>query len=123
MSWSIGYDEKWKRDIGYGVPAYCDHPDCNELIDRGLGYVCAKEEPRGGDGCGLYFCGKHSGYWSKNENLSGCCERCRDGLPPFTPKPEHPEWLAFKATDPSWEEWRKEQSDSNRIAVDEKGRG
>lgn len=21
MSWSIGYDEKWQRDIGYGVPA------------------------------------------------------------------------------------------------------
>ena len=36
MSWSIGYDDNWDRDIGYGVPAYCDHPGCNEEIDRGF---------------------------------------------------------------------------------------
>lgn len=110
MGWSIGFDEKWQRDIGYGVPAYCDHPDCNEKIDRGLSYVCANEEPRGGDGCGLYFCGKHLGYGSEdNDNLRNCCERCAEGKEAFMPKPEHPEWLAFKATDPSWEKWRKEQ--------------
>jgi hypothetical protein len=45
-----------------------------------------------------------------NENLGCCCERCADGKEPFTPKPEHPEWLAFKATDPSWAKWRKEQA-------------
>jgi len=28
MGWSIGYDGNWKRDIGYGVPAYCDFPGC-----------------------------------------------------------------------------------------------
>ena len=28
MGWSIGYDEKWQRDIGYGVPAICDYPGC-----------------------------------------------------------------------------------------------
>ena len=48
MGWSIGYDSNWDRDIGYGVPAYCDHPDCNEEIDRGLSYVCGGE-PYGGD--------------------------------------------------------------------------
>src|SRR4051812_7048849 len=26
MGWSIGYDSNWQRDIGYGVPAFCDHP-------------------------------------------------------------------------------------------------
>ena len=37
MGWSLGYDGRWKRDIGYGVPAVCDFPGCNEEIDRGCG--------------------------------------------------------------------------------------
>lgn len=54
MGWSIGYDERWKRDIGYGVPATCDHPGCEEKIDRGLSCVCANQQPYGGEhGCGL----------------------------------------------------------------------
>jgi hypothetical protein len=109
MGWSIGYDDKWKRDIGYGVPAYCDHPDCGETIDRGLAHVCAGEEPRGGHrGCGLYFCEKHLLY---SPQFGAICERCYPKVrKPFSPKPEHPEWLAFKATDPNWEEWRNEQT-------------
>lgn len=39
MGWSVGFDENWQRDIGYGVPAYCDHPQCKAEIDRGLDYV------------------------------------------------------------------------------------
>ena len=31
MSWAVGYDSKWQRDIGYGVPSICDHPKCNRL--------------------------------------------------------------------------------------------
>lgn len=59
MGWSLGYDDRWKRDIGYGVPAYCDQPGCTEEIHRGLAYVCGSH-PFGGDrGCGLYFCGSH----------------------------------------------------------------
>jgi hypothetical protein len=46
MGWSIGYDENWKRDIGYGVPAVCDHPKCNKIINRGLSYVCGGEPIR-----------------------------------------------------------------------------
>jgi hypothetical protein len=103
MGWSIGWDEAWNRDIGYGVPAYCDHPKCNAEIDRGLGYVCGGE-PYGGDrGCGLYFCGRHK---------NGCelCPRCAARRP--TPyrriKPEHPRWIRHKLSDPSWAEWRSE---------------
>lgn len=59
MSWAIGFDEKWQRDIGYGVPAYCDHPGCKAEIDRGLPYVCGGEPYGGSNGCGLYFCEKH----------------------------------------------------------------
>ena len=44
MGWAIGYDGRWERDIGYGVPAVCDHPDCNVRIDRGLDYVCNRIE-------------------------------------------------------------------------------
>ena len=102
MGWSIGYDSKWKRDIGYGVPAYCDHPECDEKIDRGLAFVCGGEPYGGERGCGLYFCGKHL-------PLSGrqLCERCQKNKPSFTPKPEHPTWIKHKLTDPSWKEWRK----------------
>lgn len=105
MEWSLRYDSNWKRDIGYGVPAYCDHPKCNEEIDRGLAHVCGGE-PYGGDhGCGLYFCGKHHGYfpWKK-------CSRCKNKKKPFEPKPDHPEWIHHKATDESWADWRKENA-------------
>ncbi len=100
MSWSVGYDGRWKRDIGYGVTAYCDHPDCMEVIDRGLGYVCRGEQPYGGDGCGLYFCEKHS------RSSSGECERCAAGAKPFEMKADHPDWIAWKLVDSSWEKWR-----------------
>jgi len=106
MGWSIGYDSQWYRDIGYGVPSICDHPDCNEEIDRGLGYVCGGE-PYGGEyGCGLFFCGSH---------LFGAkclCEKCieqedeidRDEC--FEPKPDTQEWINHKLTDESWQQWR-----------------
>lgn len=53
------------REAGYGVEAECDHPDCTERIDRGLGYLCGDnpdghrdpEEP----GCGKYYCEQHQG--------------------------------------------------------------
>lgn len=106
MSWQIGYDDKWKRDIGYGVPALCDHPGCNEQIDRGLAYVCSHGDPYGGDGCGLYFCLTHKWF--------GKCERCEAEKPPFEPKPDIAEWTNFKMTDESWAEWRKTQKPKRR---------
>lgn len=102
MSWAVGYDEKWQRDIGYGVPAICDHPRCHGKIDRGLAYVCGGEAYGGERGCGLYFCCPHL-----NDSL---CPRCQQGKPPFKPKPDTPEWISHKATDPIWAEWREEQA-------------
>jgi len=104
MSWAIGFDSNWNRDIGYGVPAYCDHPDCDEEIDRGLSYVCCDTQPYGGEGCGLYFCAKHSYITEKHYGLCVCCLR---GNKPFSPKPDHHEWVNWKLTDESWEEWRQ----------------
>ena len=125
MGWSIGYDSTWGRDIGYGVPAYCDHPDCNEEIDRGLGYVCGGgpygENPRGeGDGCGLFFCGKHL-------NGANLCDRCAsadEAYNPFPAKPDHLTWIRHKLTDPSWGRWRKENPEIVReLSVVEKDTG
>lgn len=107
MGWAIGYDTHWKRDIGYGVPAFCDYPGCGAFIDRGLAYVCGGE-PRGGErGCGLYFCGKH--LLLPLRGASQLCERCVKRRKPFTPTPDSVTWLHFKMTDPSWRGWREER--------------
>lgn len=106
MSWAIGFDTKWSRDIGYGVPACCDHPGCYAEIDRGLSYVCGGEPYGGERGCGLYFCGSHLRF---NDSFTQLCERCEEGEAPFSPTPDHPTWINHKATDPSWKEWREEQ--------------
>lgn len=101
MGWSLGYDEHWQRDIGYGVPATCDHPDCNEKIDRGLSYVCGADVHGGEKGCGLFFCSQHQ------VGAHQRCERCTWEGQPFAAKPDHPEWMNWKLSDESWEVWRK----------------
>ncbi len=105
MGWSIGYDEHWQRDIGYGVPATCDYPGCGAQIHRGLAYVCGGQPYGGETGCGLYFCKVHA--------PADTCERCADGPTetPFDPTPDVPEWIAHKLTDDSWAEWRAEHPD------------
>jgi hypothetical protein len=101
MGWSIGFDSQWGRDIGYGVPAVCDHPRCEKASDRGLAYVCGGE-PYGGDkGCGLYFCYAHL-------SADNRCARCRNRKPPFTPKPDVPRWMRHKLKHSSWVRWRDE---------------
>jgi len=98
MGWSIGYDNHWMRDIGYGVPCKCDHPDCDKDIDRGLSYVCRGSEPYGGeDGCGLYFCEEHMGEKCEHQDVE--------------PKPDVKEWVEHKLNDESWAEWRKNNPD------------
>jgi hypothetical protein len=99
MSWAIGFDDTWRRDVGYGVPAYCDFTECSTDIDRGLSFVCGGEAYGGSRGCGLFFCSKHLDH-------RHLCSRCRRGKAPFEPKREHPRWLAHKLTDASWSEWR-----------------
>lgn len=98
MGWSLGYDSNWNRDVGYGVPAYCDHPGCDEKINRGLAYVCCDQQMYGGeDGCGLYFCSNHR-----------TAECTHHG---FKPAPEHPDWVRHKLTHDSWQQWREEHPD------------
>lgn len=107
MSWAVGFDSNWQRDIGYGVPAFCDHPRCTVEIDRGLSYVCGGEAYGGDKGCGLYFCAGHGGGF--------LCPRCEQRKPPYKhPKPDHPDWLAHKRTDESWAGWREAQQEASR---------
>ena len=110
MSWAVG--ENGDRFIGYGVPAYCDHPGCGAEIDRGLSHVCG-DAPRGGEhGCGLYFCDNHRGYDSAESDMPSRCQRCATNQEPFEPTPEHPDWLRHVLTDDSWAEWRAENPDA-----------
>lgn len=109
-----------KRWGGYGVPAICEYPDCNEEIDRGISYACGGE-PFSELGCDRYFCSKHKNYeywdskngrWCRHKNDCDCecvevCERCRANKPPFPYKPETSEWIKHLLTDESWAEWRK----------------
>ncbi|MEU7631895.1 hypothetical protein AB0C34_18180 [Nocardia sp. NPDC049220] len=114
MGWSVGYDENWKRDIGYGVPGGCDHPGCTTEINRGLAYVCG-EEPYGGEkGCGLFFCTHH--LWISEVQL---CERCTDGSEPFTPSPDVNRWISRKLTDSSWARWRNENPHQVRLLMEQ----
>lgn len=108
MSWSIGWDARWKRDIGYGVPAWCDHPGCKDEIDRGLAFVCGGEPYGGRRGCGLYFCARHLFYGGPR--LPQLCERCcaPKRRKPFSPTSDHLDWIKHKLTDPSWKRWRDE---------------
>jgi len=109
MSWAVGWDSNWYRDIGYGVPAWCDHPDCGDEIDRGLGFVCGEDAYGGEMGCGLFFCNAHLGYVEREDGWSPqLCDRCIAGEPPFAATPDHPEWIAHKLADPSWAQWRDE---------------
>lgn len=110
MGYSIGYDNNWKRDIGYGVPAPCDLPKCDKIIDRGLSYVCGSD-PYGGDyGCGLFFCEDHMHYRSPRGHGGTVmlCPRCYRYRPPYNAKPDCKKWIDFKMKDPSWKQWRKE---------------
>lgn len=107
MGWSLGFDETWNRDIGYGVPAYCDHPECYAVIDRGLSYVCGGEPYGGENGCGLYFCGQHLVH---TRNFQSCRKCARyEPVELRKPKCDHPDWVHHKSTDPSWKKWRKEK--------------
>lgn len=97
MGWAVG--QRNGRWIGYGVPAWCDKPGCDEKIDRGMAYICGGDF--GEDGCGRFFCLAHGGGYR--------CSRCLADQSPFDTKPDHPEWVAHMETDESWAEWRAER--------------
>lgn len=60
MGYSVYFSEKNQRWQGYGVSAYCDHPDCKNEIDRGMGYVCCGNQDHT-NSCGGFYCSEHEG--------------------------------------------------------------
>jgi hypothetical protein len=115
MGWEIGFDSNWNRDIGYGVPATCDEPGCDALINRGLSYVCGGEPYGGESGCGLHFCAAHLLYeFTVEDDVSSApqrCSRCCRGEPPCEPTPDVRLWNEHKLTHESWAQWRSENVD------------
>lgn len=108
----MGYQvyERRGRDLGYGVPALCDHPKCDARIDRGLGYLCGVAPGDEQFGCGLYFCTIHL-FMRQPRGLDyiiSVCPRCYAYKPPYKPKPDVREWIEWKLTDESWRPWRDE---------------
>lgn len=109
MGWAVYQCPKGTpfRHAGYGVPAYCDHPDCKEEIDRGVNHRCGSINSDGEDrGCGLYFCETHLSEYSSKYNSSFCGQCWPRSRKPFTPKPEHPEWATHVLSDESWQKFR-----------------
>lgn len=105
------YEDIWHfgRWAGYAVPAECDFPGCTEMIDRGMGYQCEEHwtilEVIEGDevvdevdfkqeGCYLYFCGEHLTSVQEHDTIE--------------PKPDHPQWLWWILSAPSWGQWRED---------------
>lgn len=113
MGWSIGFDDKWDRDIGYGVPAVCDHPFCHEKIDRGLAYVCCNQEPYGGEhGCGRFFCSEHEAAEWHDDGEGEEWRVCgHTDIPKNYISPDTGQWMHHKLTDDSWQQWRDENPD------------
>lgn len=106
-----------KRWGGYGVPSYCEHPNCNQEIDRGMSYACGGE-PFSENGCDRYFCSKHLVSHGFNvgdsREYKEVCERCDKRKSAFPYKPEHPKWVEHLLTDESWKEWRKKNPEEVR---------
>ncbi len=117
MGYQIYYDSDRNRDLGYGVPAYCDHPGCNKKIDRGLAYVCGGAPYSNEHGCALYFCYEH--LFHAQEDGVQRCERCSEYREWFEPKADHPEWVQWKLTDLSWQDWRDKNPEwvKNHIGI------
>lgn len=113
------------RYIGYGVTSICDHPECNTVIDRGMGYACCDGLAHNGK-CEGYFCLAHLEnylYFDElgdlNENELDALGLDVDDLPEEEDSPiykcnhgihegkESVEWLSFILNDDSWAKWRE----------------
>lgn len=104
MGWQIyecpsGTPLRW---AGYGVPAYCDHPKCNEKIDRGVNHICGGLNTDYEDrDCRLHFCYQHLDHRQ-------LCPNCARNRKAFKPKPDCSEWVHHVLTHKSWQKWRSE---------------
>lgn len=130
MSWSIGYCEKQKRDVGYGVLAICDHPGCTAEIDRGMDYICC-EDINHNACCGAFYCAEHRDNYVYGDEIDdmddeelealninvesqevydavedGDIVKCRHE--PIEKGKENAAWLEHCLKDETWQKWRNE---------------
>lgn len=77
MSWSHCGEDSQGRAIGYAHQAKCDHPDCNNDIDRGLSYACGDMHGATEIGCEKYFCEDHRSNTVEDHGDFVCvCDEC-----------------------------------------------
>lgn len=84
MGWSLGVDSSrphGDQEIGYGVPATCEHEGCNKKIDRGLAYACGGQPYEDSYYCNRFFCYTHL-YFTPVEldGVGPVCRECYDRL-------------------------------------------
>lgn len=141
----MGY-EVFEQDIqghfrfaGYGVVAYCDHPQCNAVIDRGMDYACCGGIHFDGS-CGGFYCIEHETPVMHEDELEdldeeetqhilssygltevptfdeyGIAKLCNH--PPIEFK-EHPDWIKHISTDKTWSKFRKEKPEQFKALQD-----
>lgn len=86
MGWSHGIDTRraeGDQDIGYGVEAECDHPDCHVKIDRGLAFVCGGNPFGEPHGCGRFFCQLHLVHDEVDGDAVQLCHECQAANHPW----------------------------------------
>lgn len=118
-----------KRDAGYGVVAYCDHPGCFNTITRGMDAACCGCHQHT-NSCGGFYCAEHNNMdfiaeielegMDDNEKAEYLADYGIDlaeiqfdnGFYVYCthPDPEpkdHPEWAKHVLNDESWKTWRE----------------
>lgn len=81
LRWADCGEDGAGRRIGYAFEAVCDHPECGEKIDRGLGHACGNVHGGEGLGCDGYFCEAHAANSVKRGGSEvEVCDACRDAL-------------------------------------------
>jgi hypothetical protein len=58
----------------------------------------------------LHFCSDHLHFIEESD--FPLCDRCCREEEPFNPKPDTEEWINHQLTDPTWEQWRREEPEA-----------
>lgn len=76
MGWEFCGKRRNGDDIGYGVPAKCEHPGCSKEIDRGIAHACGGTHGDTEISCDKYFCAEHLVFCPVSAMF--VCEECAE---------------------------------------------
>lgn len=94
MGWGDCGDDSQGRPIGYNFSAVCDHPECDEKIDRGLAYVCGDMHGEDCYSCEKYYCYAHRNVTVLvGDDVYAVCGECEEG---FKDKDSGVKWDEFE---------------------------